>query len=168
MSIYKTLFSDAVLYGFVNVFSKLISFFLFPLLATYFSVIEYGVLDYSQSFTTLIILSITFGMDSALVRFFYDTKEKENRKQLISEIIYFELFLVFIFLIISFFFEDFILGLIKIEINDIYVILILQVPFVLLMNFCQNIFRWTFERKLFIITSVSYLTTIYYYLIIFQ
>ena len=104
-------------------------------------------------------------MDSALVLFFMIPR-RENRKQLISEIIYFELFLVFIFLIVSIFFKDFILGMIKIEINGIYEILILQVPFVLLMNFCQNIFRWTFERKLFIITSVSYLTAILVYCLI--
>lgn len=166
MNIYKTLFSDTFLYGFVNAISKLISFFLFPLLATYFSVIEYGILDYAQSFTTLTILSITFGMESALVRFFYDTKERENRKQLISEIIYFELILVFIFIIISIYFKNSILGFIKVEINNIYDILIIQVPFILLMNFCQNIFRWTFERKLFIVISVSYLSFILIYCLI--
>ena len=166
MNIYKTLFSDTFLYGFVNAISKLISFFLFPLLATYFSVIEYGILDYAQSFTTLTILSITFGMESALVRFFYDTKERENRKQLISEIIYFELILVFIFIIISIYFKNSFLGFIKVEINHIYDILIIQVPFILLMNFCQNIFRWTFERKLFIVISVSYLSFILIYCLI--
>ena len=166
MNIYRTLFSDAFLYGFVNAFSKLLSFFLFPLLATYFSVIEYGILDYAQSFTTFIILSITFGMDSALVRFFYDTDKTENRKQLISEIFYFQLILVIIFIVFLIFFKNSVLEMINSKIKGIYEILIFQIPFVLIMNFCQNILRWTFQRKLFIIISVSYLTTLLIYCLV--
>ena len=118
MNIYRTLFSDAFIYGFVNAFSKLLSFFLFPLLATYFSVIEYGILDYSQSFTTFIILSITFGMDSALVRFFYDNDETENRKQLISEIFFFQIILVTVFLVFLIFFKNSVLGIMEYSPNE--------------------------------------------------
>lgn len=166
MNIYRTLFSDAFIYGFVNAFSKLLSFFLFPLLATYFSVIEYGILDYSQSFTTFIILSITFGMDSALVRFFYDNDETENRKQLISEIFFFQIILVIVFLGFLIFFKNSVLGIINTKIKDIYEILIFQIPFVLIINFCQNVLRWTFKRKLFVLISFSYLTTILIYCLI--
>ena len=157
MNIYKTLLSDTIMYGFVNAFSKLISFLLFPLLATYFSVVEYGTIDYVQSFTTLLVLSLTFGLDSALVRFFYDNNKTQNRKQLITEIFFFELFIIGIYLIVAFFFKNEIVELIQIKINGFIGVVILQVPFILLMNFCQNILKWTFQRKQFLTISITYL-----------
>ena len=160
MNTYKVLFSDTIMYGFVNAFSKLISFLLFPLLATYFTVVEYGVLDYAQSFTTLLVLSLTFGLDSGLVRFFYDNDDKQNRKQLITEVFYFELFLIGIYLFLSYLFKNQIVELLHIKINKLLGVVILQVPFILLMNFCQNILKWTFQRKQFLSISISYLFTL--------
>ena len=160
MSIYKTLLSDTIIYGFVNAFTKLISFFLFPLLATYFSVIEYGTLDYVQSFTTFLVLSLTFGLDSALVRFFYDNDELQNRKQLITEIFYLELFIIFLYLSLALLLKDQIIELLQIKINSLIGIVILQVPFLLLINFSQNILKWTFQRKQFLTISITYLLTL--------
>lgn len=163
MNIYKTLLSDTVLYGLVNSFSKLLSFFLFPLLATYFTVSEYGKIDYIQTFTTFLVLTLTFGLDSALVRFFYEEEENEKRKQLITEIFGIELIIIFIYLILAYFMDTYIDEKLKINFKPITQVILLQVPFILIINFSQNILKWTFQRKKYLIISIIYLSFILCY-----
>lgn len=166
MSIYKTIFSDTILYGLVNSFSKLLSFFIFPLLATYFTVSEYGKIDYIQTFTTFLVLTLTFGLDSALVRFFYEEEENEKRKKLISEILAVQLIIIIIYLILAYLLETYIDEKLKINSKPITQVILLQVPFILIINFSQNILKWTFQRKEYIIVSIAYLSFILCYCLI--
>jgi len=154
----KFLLRDATLYGVAGAISKAFALITFPLLARHFSVQEYGVLDYFLVLAGLLAIVFVFGQDSAVARYFYEHEAKDDRQQLISQSLAFQLGGVVILLPMLWLGADWVTGLL-IEATDrvlLYKIILVQLPFLLLINFSQNLLKWTFARARFLMMSLGY------------
>lgn len=80
----KTLLSASLVYGLGTVASKFIGFFLLPIFTAYLMPAEYGLFE---TFNVLFFLLTTIGslgMDSAMIRFYYDSGEPRYRTLVVS------------------------------------------------------------------------------------
>lgn len=152
------LLEDSVLYGGAAAISKSFTLITFPLLARHFSVIEYGILEYFMVLTSFLSIFLVFGQDSAVARFFYEHEEFAVRRQLISQSLVFQLVVLTVLLPTFWLAAEWIVALL-IEAPDsvsLFEIVLLQLPFLLLINFSQNLLKWTFARKKFLIMSLGF------------
>ena len=148
---------DSVLYGGAAAFKKCFALITFPLLTRYFSVDEYGVISAFSVFGLLLVVLAVFGQDSAIARFYYEEDSTRQRQQLISE---------------SFCIQIAVLGLIGLIVwhsagrmaeqihssqfgGAIVRLIALQIPGMLLVSFSQNLLKWTFKRREFLIVSLG-------------
>lgn len=154
----KSLLRDATMYGGAAAISKAFSLITFPLLARYFSVEEYGVLDYFMVLGSLLAISFIFGQDSAVGRFFYEYEDSDTRRQLISQSLVFQLGVLALLLPLLWLGADWLTELMISATNSVLLFktVLLQLPFLLLINFSQNLLKWSFERKRFLILSLGY------------
>jgi O-antigen/teichoic acid export membrane protein len=151
------LLRDSVLYGAASAISKAFSLITFPILARHLSVIEYGVLDYFLVLTSLLTIFFVFGQDSAVARFFYEYNDVENRKQLISQSLIFQLTGLALLLPLFWLFANGIsLRLVKTP-DSVFLfrIVLLHMPFLVVINFSQNLLKWTFSRARFLTMSLG-------------
>ncbi|HMO18892.1 MAG TPA: oligosaccharide flippase family protein [Oligoflexia bacterium] len=153
----KFLFKDTFLYGVSTSLSRAVSLITFPLLARSFSVEEYGLIDLFLFFSSFLAIFLVFGQDSAVARFFYEYKDEENRKQLISQSLAIQFLLILIVLPSVYFFSSAISSLLSVheKAETIFLLNLLQVPCMVLVNFSQNLLKWTFSRKKFLFISLG-------------
>jgi len=152
------LFKDSIIYGGAAAISKAFSLITFPLLARHFSVLEYGVIDFFLVLASLLAILFIFGQDSAVARYFYEHEDTEDRRQIISQSLLFQLVGLAVFLPLLWWFADKISGLI-IDANEaelFFKIVLLQLPSLLLINFSKNLLKWTFSRAKFLIMSLCF------------
>lgn len=145
------LVKDAFIYGgaiFINAVFMLLTI---PVLTKNLSINEYGIVDLFLTFLTFLVILFVFGQDSAVARFFYEYKSRRKRKKIISESLYFQILFVVFFLPLVYFLLLFYLD----EDITLLLLIILQIPFFMLINFSQNILKWTFQKGKFIIISVG-------------
>lgn len=148
---------DSFLYGGAAAISKALSLLTFPLLARYFSVSEFGLMDIFFVSITFLSIFFVFGQDSAVARFFYEYTDDQDRKSLISQSLLFQICTLSMFLPVLWVFayeagnilsKDPISG-------SLFKICLLQLPFSLFINFSQNLLKWTFSRSRFLIISLG-------------
>lgn len=149
---------DALLYGFANAFSKLISIITFPLLTRYFSVEAYGKIDILFVFANLFVILFVFGQDSAVARFYYEYDKEPNRQnQVVSLSLMIQLIFCSVLIPVLWWNTDYLILNITGEIADknlIYIILSV-IPFGILINFSSNILKWTFDGKKFLVVTLG-------------
>ena len=80
----KQLGNETLVYGVSGAIRRSINVFLLPLYTRVFSPADYGIIGSLTSFADCISLLIILGLDSASGRWFYDTPETVQRKQVIS------------------------------------------------------------------------------------
>ncbi len=138
--------------------SRVFSLITFPLVARHLSVAEYGTLDLFLVLTTFLVTTIIFGQDSAVGRFFYDYEDPENRREVISQSLLIQLAVCLAATVILFLFSNRIAVLVSTADRSRYYfnIVLAQVPFTLAVNFAQNLLKWTFSRRAFLIMSIGY------------
>ena len=152
------LVKDSAVYGGAAAISKAFSFITFPLLARHFSVTQYGTMDFFLGLSGFFATLIVFGQDSAVARYFCEQKDYEDRCQLVSESLLFQL-IALIFILPILWWGASQLTAFLIEAPDAELLLklvLLQVPFLVLINFAQNLLKWTFERGKFLIVSLGF------------
>jgi O-antigen/teichoic acid export membrane protein len=152
------LLKDSALYGGAASLSKAFALITFPLLARHFSVAEYGVLDYFLVLAGFGAVFFIFGQDSAVARYFYEHEDTENRSQLISQSLLFQLAGLAIFVPVLWFSADW-LTQIMITATDrvsLFKITLIQLPFLLVINFSQNLLKWTFAKEQFLTMSLGF------------
>jgi O-antigen/teichoic acid export membrane protein len=153
----KFLATDAALYGGAAALNKAFGLITFPLLTRHFSVADYGIIDFFTVLASLFAIIFIFGQDSAVARFFYEHKDLNSRKQLISQSLLLQMSLVLV--TIPFFLLS--AGTLASKLNDSPVaellirIILLQVPFLVLINFSQNLLKWSFCRGQFLFISLG-------------
>ena len=152
------LLKDSVLYGGAAAISKAFALITFPLLARHFSVEEYGVLDFFLVIGSLLAIFFIFGQDSAVARFFYEYENIETRQQLISQSLIFQLAGLVLLLPLLWLGAEWLTGQIISGTDSVlsFKIVLLQLPFLLLINFSQNLLKWTFARTRFLTISLGY------------
>jgi O-antigen/teichoic acid export membrane protein len=152
------LFKDSVIYGGAAAVSKAFALITFPLLARHFSVEDYGVLDYFMVLGSLLSIFFIFGQDSAVARFFYEHEDTTARRQLISQSVTFQLAGLVLLLPLIWLGADWFTSLLIATTNSslLFKIVLLQLPFLLFINFSQNLLKWTFARSQFLTMSLGF------------
>lgn len=159
-SIYKRikfLFKDFSIYGVSLLISNILLLITIPILTRIFSKSEFGVIDGITVLKNFIFLFIIMGQDSAIPRFFYETDNENERRQIVSQSLF---FVIGLSLFISFFLyinaESIVYWFLKApEYEKAFKIIVCAMPCIILVRFCQNLLKWTFSRQKYIILSVG-------------
>lgn len=78
------LIRNAAVYGFGRILGKVISFLLIPFYTHYFSAGEYGVMEILNLTAIVAAVVLAPGLSTAVMRFYYDTDDVREKKQVIS------------------------------------------------------------------------------------
>ncbi|QNI75229.1 lipopolysaccharide biosynthesis protein [Synechococcus sp. MVIR-18-1] len=156
----KFLLRDSILYGGSAAISKALALLTFPVLSRHFSVAEYGILDFFLGIGGLLATLFIFGQDSAVSRYFYEYTAFDARQKLISQSLFFQIGLIIVAAPILWIFADQIISVVFPMKNNLYAtelfrLILLQFPFLLLINFSRNILKWTFDRKRFLTMTLG-------------
>ncbi len=141
--------------------SRAFSLVTFPLVARKLSVADYGTLDLFLVLSGFLMTSLIFGQDSAVGRYFYEYDHPEERRQVISQSLFIQIVVCITAVGVLFLLSKRLAAYISTaEDSVLYLRIILaQVPFMMAMNFSQNLLKWTFTRWAFLIMSVGYAAT---------
>jgi O-antigen/teichoic acid export membrane protein len=156
------LIKDVSLYGFAMSATKMLGIFTVPILARIFSKTEFGVIDAITIISAVFAPIIVMGQDSAIARFYYETEDSLQRRTIISQGGIIELIIASIILsllcgtasqISNFYFN-----------TDKYASIVVLSAFGMFMNvsvrYPQNVLKWTYRRKLFLILSIGMPTSV--------
>lgn len=151
------LFRDLLLYGGAWTLSKMMALLTIPILTRVFSSAEYGIIDAITVLGSISVAFITMGQDSAVARFYYDTEDPAERREIISQALFIQIALCGMVIVGLLFAADSIIqwmikrpGYVK-----AFYVLIVSYPFMILFQFFQNLSKWMFNRSLFIFLSVG-------------
>lgn len=112
----KSLFSDGLIYTGFNIFNKIIPFVLLPIIVSKLSTKDFGLYSYFVTIESLLIPFVTFNLNAALSRHFYDSYYKIS--DYISTIFYFIILFLLICLLTSQLLPNFIFEFIGISFLD--------------------------------------------------
>jgi O-antigen/teichoic acid export membrane protein len=153
----RFLATDSLVYGGALAFNAAFALITFPLLARHFSVPEYGVIDLFTVAASFLTITFVFGQDSAIARFFYEYKDEDQRRQIVSQSLTAQFGAVLIALPILW-----LVGARLIDVPDqvtnqerLVHLVLLQVPCQVLINYSQNLLKWTFSRTRFLVISIG-------------
>lgn len=76
----KQLTGESLVYGLSGVVSRFISFFLVPVYTRVFTPADYGVLGMVSAVSAIIAMFVILGLDSAAIRYYYDTVDTRDRE----------------------------------------------------------------------------------------
>lgn len=93
----KHLLKDIVAYGFSSVLAKFIGVFLTPFYTRVFEPADYGTMSILTSLTSLIGILSIMGLDNSTARWYYDTRDEEDRKVTINNFGWTVMFMSFVF-----------------------------------------------------------------------
>lgn len=152
------LLKDSILYGGAAALSKAFALITFPLLARHFTVADYGVLDYFITLALVAALALIFGQDSAVARYFYEYEDRKQRSQIISQSLLIQIITVAAVVPILWVLSDDLTGWLlgKPELGRLMRAMLLQLPFLVVITFCQNLLKWTFARAGFLLMSLGF------------
>ncbi len=153
----KFLLGDSVLYGGASAISKLLSLFTLPILTRVFSTAEYGAVDAIAVFGNLFIFFIAMGQDAAMVRFFYDTEDVVERKQIIAQALLIQFVLCLLVTLGLLLTANFLVE--RVIATPGYTmefrVLVASFPFVIFTQVCRNLLRFTFARRQYLFLSLG-------------
>jgi len=153
----KFLLKDTVLYGVANAISKFIIFLTLPIIVNVISPADFGIWNLLTIVGVLVSAIVIFGMDSAVIRYYYDDSGFEYHRKVFSQGLLVQTGFILIFLILAFASTDLILKSITLnQQNALSLQLIfVWIPANVLTQYCQNWFKWTFQRVKFLIMSIG-------------
>jgi len=169
---FRFLAKDTVIYGGLSALTKFFSIFLTPVLTGFLAKEEYGNMDILNPILSTAATIIVFGMDSAVARFYYHTDDEMQRKLVISNAFWIQILVsAFILLLYSLFQEEFLNLYLGVNNSnkqaDLLFIIMIIIFFSTPIRFAQNLLRWTFKRKQFLILSIGYIVTNFISIILF-
>lgn len=162
------LVSDTFTYGLGSGVQKILNLILIFFISKELTVEQFGIFDFYLIFSNLIVMILVFGQDQAIARLFYNYRSFYRRQKLISESFYFQLFLSIFFFPLNIFLLNMISNIYKINLYEhkLGIAISFLIFLLIIFNFCINILRWDFKKKLFIIgivgNSLISLITIFY------
>lgn len=95
----KNTLKQSAIYGLSRISVKLVSFIILPIIASYFSVSDYGILDRFERFWQIIFAISLFGAETALLRWYTLLEDTDKKKSFIFTI---TIFLIVINLVLIF------------------------------------------------------------------
>jgi O-antigen/teichoic acid export membrane protein len=93
-----------MIYSVGEVVPKLLSFFLLPVYTYYLTPSDYGIISYTSALVVFIPIISTLGLNSFLLRFFYERHSKDAQLKLIGNIFVFVAMLSTIIFVLGYFF----------------------------------------------------------------
>ena len=82
--VFRALAKDSLIYGGADLFTKILSFFSFPLIAAVLSPKVFGELELIFTVTALLGLAINCGLNNAVQRFYWDTDTPEEKRKIVT------------------------------------------------------------------------------------
>ena len=148
---------DTATYGLGGALNRLTTLITFPLLARHFSVEEYGTIDLLNTSVVLLVTLLVFGQDSGVARFFYEDTATSSRRQVVSQSLALQAAILAATLPVLWLNAKPIAAWMSTgpDGENVVKLMILQAPFFLLINFSQNLLKWTFKRWHFLLISVG-------------
>ena len=150
------LLSDSLLYGISNIFQKSFAFLIVFFLSKNLTVENYGIIDFILTLISLSTIIIIFGQDYAIARFFNQETVKNKKKLVLSQsltthLIQIILFLPIIYLIIFLLKKK---SLLPENDLDLIIFAFLTIISLVIINFCQTVLKYSFQRTKFILISI--------------
>src|SRR5262245_65682823 len=87
----KRLTAESLIYGLCQVSGRAVQLLLVPILTRVLTRDVYGVADLVLAYSQFAVLALVFGMDGALVRFFYQEPDREARRRMITSSLLFRI-----------------------------------------------------------------------------
>jgi len=84
LSKFKQLIKDSFIYSVGSVVTLVIAFFLIPVYTRVFTPGEYGTIELLLTFNGFLLAFLVMGTDSAQTRYFYESEQKEHRREVVS------------------------------------------------------------------------------------
>lgn len=151
------LLKDTALYGLTTAVTKLMGLITLPILTKLLTPEQYGLIDSLSVLLAVVIGVCTLGQDSAIARFFYDTEDAQERRQIVSQGLVIQL--VFALTVSLLLIAGHRLWLSKLYGSDRYApelfLALLSIPAALVLNAARNLLKWTFARGSFITLSLG-------------
>jgi len=146
---------DSVLYGSAAALSAMINLLLLPFLTRLFEKEEFGALDSMLVLGAAVVAFVTMGQDSSIARYFYETEDTHERKQIVAQGMLTQ-FVIGVGIVSGcwFFAAEILDAVYGIpEYGDVFRWMVASFPFLLLVRFSSNLLKWTFARYRFIVIS---------------
>lgn len=153
----RRLGKDTALYGLGDALQKIINFLLFPIYARFLSKADFGLQD--LILTTVIVISsiLVLGLDSAAARHYYDAELPDERRNILSTWLWFELLLsvptTLLLVLLAKPLCSLIFG--DPSLSPYFCLGIASLPFALMAGVSMLTLRLTFQAKAFSILSAS-------------
>lgn len=160
----KRFISDFFSYGMLGVLSKFISLFTLPLYAAYLRPEDFGILEISIFSSSILSMILSFQIESALLRMYFDKEDDFFKKALFSTGLFFNiltsLFSTTLFLIFFYYFDCYLFISTEITYSVVF-LAISQLVFMNIYGYSTVALRVKYERKNYILlNSVQALTNI--------
>lgn len=151
----KELLKDSILYTIPSIVSRSLGFLLLPIFTRIISPTDYGALDLITIYGAFINILVPLEITQAMARFYYETDEKAV---IVKTSFLFTFFSSTLFLIFSVVNSELIT---KLLLKDEKYIQTLKIGLIyiylnIFFYFIQNLLRWDFKSKFFLLSSLSY------------
>ena len=153
----KRLTGESLIYGLGQVSGRAVQFLLVPILTRALARDVYGVADLVLAYAQFVVLVLVFGMDGALVRFFYQEPDREARRRMTGTSFWFRLSIsVAVSVLLAGLARVLAPSLIGSAAYRKYLLIgALTLPFTLVSLFANDVLRVTFQPWKFITLNVT-------------
>lgn len=153
----KRLTAESLVYGLGQVSGRAVQLLLVPILTRVLTRDVYGVADLVLAYSQFAVLALVFGMDGALVRFFYHEPDREARRRMISTSLLFRLALsVVAAVLLALLAERLAPALTGSEAYRKYLMIgAVTLPFTLVSLFANDVLRVTFQPWKFVSLNLA-------------
>lgn len=168
----RFLFASASGFALVAAAGKALSLFTVPILTRSLSAADYGAADVLAVTSAVLIACVILGQDSAVARFFYETDDVSERRQIASQALLMELVACLLLLVGVWPFAERLMAarLGSPAYGSAVRLMLAGLPFVVLFQFAQNLLKWSMLRWRFMalsLTTVSLIVCLTVYFAVF-
>lgn len=145
------------IFGLAGIFGKSAQIIIAILLIRNMAISDYGLLEFLLVLSNLLVVLFTFGQDSATARYFFENNDPQYRQQLISQSLLFQLIALCIGLPVVWLIARLIVNLsAQTEVYELLIpFLLVQVPFLLIIDFALNILSWSRSPRAYSVLMIG-------------
>lgn len=149
---------DWSFYGLVLVLGKTFNLIQLLILASYLTIEDFGQLDFFLTISSVLTVLLIFGQDSAVARLYFEKNSASLKKSLVSQSLAFQ-FVFYLCLVLLFGLGISLFDSLE-NLNDsapsILVALIIQLPFLMFIDFSISLLKWTRQKRRYVSLTVLY------------
>ncbi|TMQ69346.1 MAG: hypothetical protein E6K80_12010, partial [Candidatus Eisenbacteria bacterium] len=153
----KRLTAESLVYGLGQVSGRVVQLLLVPILTRVLTRDVYGVGDLVLAYTQFVVVFLVFGMDGALVRFFYQEPDRQARRRMVATSLAFRVGISLLFALLlaalARWLTPAIMG--SSAYRKYVAIGAVTLPFTLLTLFANDVLRVTFQPWKFITLNIT-------------